>query len=296
MAGNTLLISPVLLLKDGLLNDAQLRESYLPQTDKVSYTSVEDIKEQLFDIAYNNFQTKAFTSLKKDFIKFCVTEASWLDDYALYMAIRNNRDSQPWYEWGDELRSRDTASLDIFKSSHLRAIDRIKWLQFIFYRQWEQLRAHCKMLNVKLFGDLPFYVSYDSADVWANQHLFALDNKGQITGVAGVPPDYFNADGQLWGMPVYNWAAMKVDGNKWWVNRLRKNAELYDLVRLDHFRAFVSYWLVPAGEETAKNGKWITGPGAEFFYTVKSALGNLPFVAEDLGEVDEAVFALRNEF
>ncbi len=296
MAGNTLLISPVLLLKEGLLSDADLKESYLTQTAAVNFARVQDVKQPLFDVAYNNFRLNNFSQLKKDFSLFCLEEAAWLNDFALYLAVKDNHDGQPWYHWNEDLKSRNTVAVNLFKNAHGNAIDKIKWLQFIFYRQWHQLREHCKTLGIKIFGDLPFYVSYDSADVWANQNLFALDTDGAMAGIAGVPPDYFNADGQLWGMPVYNWAVMKKDGYRWWITRLKKNIELFDLVRLDHFRAFASYWQVPAGQLTAKNGRWLPGPGADFFDAVEIALGRLPFVAEDLGDIDEKVFALRDKF
>lgn len=296
MAGNTLLISPVLLVKDGLFDEEDLTDKHLPQTDTVNFTEAEGVKQQIFATAYDNFQKDGLTLLKKAFFDFCTREAYWLNDFSLYLAIRDNHDGQPWYAWDEKLKTRDAAALSDFKERHQKSIDKIKWLQFIFFRQWHQLRDFCNTINIKLFGDLPFYVSYDSADVWANQQLFALDKAGAMAGIAGVPPDYFNADGQLWGMPVYNWAAMKQDGYSWWVNRLKKNIELFDLLRLDHFRAFAAYWEVPAGESTAKNGKWVQAPGSDFFNTIQKALGTLPFVAEDLGDIDEAVFKLRDEF
>ncbi|WCT10891.1 malto-oligosyltrehalose synthase [Mucilaginibacter jinjuensis] len=296
MAGNVLLISPVLLAKDELLDEAELDEFHLPQIDKVNYTKVEDLKHELFDRAYENFYRKEFKSLKQDFLFFCKNEASWLDDFALYSALRENHDGAPWHQWNKSYKTRHTPALARFAQRSSRAIDKIKWLQFIFFRQWQQLKDHCRVLNIRLFGDLPFYVSYDSADVWANQEIFALDKQGNITGIAGVPPDYFNADGQLWGMPVYRWDVLKKQGYQWWINRLRKNMELFDLLRLDHFRAFSAYWEVPAGETTAKNGKWVNGPGADFFNKARHALGNLPLVAEDLGDIDEPVFKLRDQF
>ncbi|NCD69902.1 malto-oligosyltrehalose synthase [Mucilaginibacter agri] len=296
MAGNVLLISPVLLAKDGLLDEDELHNFHLPQTDKVEYQNVEDLKHELFERAYENFYRNDFKVLKKEFADFSVKQSYWLDDFALYAALRENHDGQPWYQWNKSFKTRHTPALTRFAGRHTQAINKIKWLQFIFYRQWYQLKDYCHTLNIKLLGDLPFYVSYDSADVWANQQFFALDKQGGMAGIAGVPPDYFNADGQLWGMPVYRWKALKQDGFQWWINRLRKNMELFDLLRLDHFRAFSAYWEVPAGEKTARNGRWMQGPGPDFFKRMQQALGSLPFVAEDLGDVDAPVFELRDEF
>ena len=161
-------------------------------------------------------------------------------------------------------------------------LEKIKWVQFIFTKQWKRLRTYCNNRGIQLFGDMPFYISYDSVDVWGDQAIFALDEDGNMTGVAGVPPDSFSDDGQLWGMPVFKWDVLKERDYDWWIGRLRKNMELYDIVRLDHFRAFADYWEVPAGEKTARNGEWRTGPGADFFSFVEKELGSLPFVAEDL--------------
>jgi malto-oligosyltrehalose synthase/4-alpha-glucanotransferase len=297
MAGNILLVSPALLAKDGLLDEDDLGDFHLPQSEKVNYPKIEDLKYELFERAYDNFYRLDLKSLKHDFVAFCKAEAYWLDDFALYSALRENHDGQPWYKWSRSFKTRHTPALARFAQRHQRAIDKIKWLQFIFHRQWAQLKAHCRQLNIRLFGDLPFYVSYDSADVWANQEIFALDKHGNMAGIAGVPPDYFNADGQLWSMPVYRWDALKKQGYQWWIDRLRKNTELFDLLRLDHFRAFSAFWVVPQGDTTAKNGKWVQAPGIDFFNKVKHALGNqLPFVAEDLGDIDVSVFKLRDHF
>jgi 4-alpha-glucanotransferase len=179
---------------------------------------------------------------------------------------------------------------------HTGDLEKVKWLQFLFKKQWQALRDYCHGLGIQFFGDLPFYVSYDSVDVWANRELFSLDPAGEMQGVAGVPPDYFNEDGQLWGMPVFNWEVLKEQNYRWWVQRIRKNMELYDLLRLDHFRAFADFWEVPAGEETARRGEWKLGPGADFFTMLQKELGQLPFVAEDLGDINDAVYSLRDDF
>jgi 4-alpha-glucanotransferase len=192
------------------------------------------------------------------------------------------------------MRSPD--ALNQFTSDNVEILDKIKWLQFIFFKQWNELKAYCNKLNIKLFGDLPFYVSNDSSDVWSNKEIFCLDPDGKMTNVAGVPPDYFNDNGQLWGMPLFRWDVLKEQNYDWWLKRIRKNLQLYDLLRLDHFRAFSTYWDVPAAEATARNGEWKPGPGSDFFRVLKQELGELPFVAEDLGDVDQAVYDLRDEF
>ncbi|MCJ8210941.1 malto-oligosyltrehalose synthase [Mucilaginibacter sp. RS28] len=296
MAGNTLLISPVLLAKDGLIGEEELENFHLQQTDSIDFENVEDLKQQLFDKVYQKFTSGNFKQLQQRFKAFCEKEAYWLNDFALYSVVKNYHEGDAWYEWPKSFKSRNEATLNRFAERNAEEINKIKWLQFIFFRQWQQLKDYCRVLNIQLFGDLPFYISYDSVDVWANQHLFAVDKNGKMTGVAGVPSDYFNENGQLWGMPVYNWQAMKREDYCWWINRLKKNMELFDLVRLDHFRAFSAYWEVPAGEETAKNGKWVKGPGSDFFTNIKEALGNVRFVAEDLGDIDQPVWDLRDEF
>ncbi|MVN93099.1 malto-oligosyltrehalose synthase [Mucilaginibacter aquatilis] len=296
MAGNNLLISPQLLVEAGLLTSKDIEKFTLPVNAKVDYNEASNIKSQLLAAAYRNYTEGNFNKLEKQYERFCKKEAYWLDDFALFIALKQNFNNEPWYEWPAEHRQRKATAIKRFSSLQEATINEIKWQQFIFDRQWHDLKSYCSQLNVTLFGDIPFYVSHDSVDVWANIDGFNLDADGRMAGVAGVPPDYFNADGQLWGMPVYRWDVMKARGYDWWIKRLKKNMELFDLIRLDHFRAFSAYWEVPAGDDTAKNGKWKTGPGNDFFNAVKDALGKLPFVAEDLGEIDEPVFKLRDEF
>jgi 4-alpha-glucanotransferase len=186
--------------------------------------------------------------------------------------------------------------LEQLAKKHAAELEKIKWLQFIFDKQYKELKAYCNERNILLVGDLPIYVSYDSVDVWAHRSIFNVDEMGNLLGVAGVPPDAFSDDGQLWGMPVYRWDVLKEQNYDWWVERFQRNKELFDLIRLDHFRAFADYWEVPAGETTARNGQWKPGPGADFFQSMENQLGDLPFVAEDLGDINEAVFQLRDQF
>jgi 4-alpha-glucanotransferase len=295
-AGNEWYISPELLVTDGLLTQQNIDSHALPELDKTDYETAGKIKQELFDIAWTNFKTGKATQLKKPFAAYCKAEAYWLDDYALYAQLRQYHYNQPWHTWPDEYKLRDMDALKAFAKLHADGINKTKWLQFIFARQWEQLKVYCHKLGVHLFGDLPFYVSYDSADVWANRELFSLDESGAMLHVAGVPPDYFNADGQLWGMPVFCWDKLQAQNFDWWIKRVKKNLQYFDLLRLDHFRAFASYWAVPAHETTAINGQWETAPGQAFFEALKKELGSLPLVAEDLGDIDDTVYQLRDEF
>lgn len=296
MAGNTLLISPELLADEGLIEESALKKYYIKEKSVVDFAAAEKIKRKLFNKAYQTFIQNTQSSLTNEYQNFCTENADWLNNFALYVALKQHNDGKPWYEWADDFKLRDTEALEQFAGSNAESLDKIKWLQFIFLKQWTELKDYCNKLNIQLFGDLPFYVSNDSSDVWANKEIFCLDAEGKMTGVAGVPPDYFNDNGQLWGMPVFRWDVLKEQNYDWWVKRIKKNMQLYHLLRLDHFRAFSSYWDVPAGEETAKNGEWKPGPGSDFFNVIRKELGDLPFIAEDLGDVDQAVYDLRDEF
>jgi malto-oligosyltrehalose synthase/4-alpha-glucanotransferase len=293
-AGNPLLISPETLAKEKLLDSRELEQYRLPVQSKADYKKAEEIKNTLFNKAYQNFLSGSFSQLYNDFEQFCSKEKNWLDEFALYFVLKKKNGGKPWYEWQKDLRQRSTDALQSFASEHAEEIAKTKWLQFIFFRQWKELKGYCNNMNIQLIGDMPFYVSYDSADVWANREIFALDEEGNRTGMAGVPPDAFSSDGQLWGMPVFKWDVLKERNYDWWVERLRTSIELFDIVRLDHFRAFDEYWEVPAGETTAKQGQWKPCPGKDLFDTVQKELGKLPFIAEDLGEITDSVYQLRD--
>lgn len=295
MAGNPLLISPELLVADGLLQADNLKTEKLPLKPGVEYEEAEQAKRRLFDKAFHKFRNGSFRTLKRAFDRFRSTEAWWLNDMALYTALREYSDGRPWYEWDEPYKNRRPEDLEDFSRDHHLEITKIQWLQFIFLRQWKQLRKYANVRGIQLFGDMPFYVSYDSVDVWARRELFCLDADGDMTGIAGVPPDYFSEDGQLWGMPTFNWKKLEEEDYEWWALRLKKNLELFDLLRIDHFRAFEEYWQVPAGETTARNGVWLPGPREKFFEVMERKLGKLPFVAEDLGDRMEAVYALRDK-
>ncbi|HVS93800.1 MAG TPA: malto-oligosyltrehalose synthase [Mucilaginibacter sp.] len=290
MAGNALLISPELLVKEGLLTKDDLKK-YAVTSEQVDFKQATAIKKSLFDQAYSFFTN---TADRTQFERFKQDEAWWLDDFALYQYLKDRFNDKPWHQWPKQYKFREPGALrDIISEP---GIEQIKWLQFVFADQWSALKAYCNKKDIALLGDMPFYISYDSVDVWANPQLFKIDKNGKIKGLAGVPPDYFSKTGQLWGMPVYNWDRLKQNGYDWWFNRIRRNLQFFDLIRLDHFRAFSEYWEVPGGSKTAVGGSWKPGPGKDFFEKLKGELGDLPFVAEDLGQIDEKVYELRDAF
>ena len=295
MAGNPLLISPELLIKDGLLSKKDIAKYKVEESDKVDYEAVEKTKHALLDKAYTNYVNNP-SNLEKEFKAFGKKESYWLNDFALYTVLKNEHAGKQWSDWEEPYKQHDAKALKKFEAAQKTAIDKIKWQQFIFLKQWQQLKRYCNNLNIQMFGDMPIYVAYDSADVWANRDIFSIDKTGKQQFVAGTPPDDFNENGQLWGMPIFKWAVLKEQNYNWWLNRLRKNLQLFDLLRLDHFRAFAAYWQIKAGAKTAKEGKWINAPGHEFFSIIKKELGKMPFVAEDLGHIDEPVYKLRDDF
>jgi malto-oligosyltrehalose synthase/4-alpha-glucanotransferase len=296
LAGNTLLISPDELANDGFLTEQEIAECRRPGKTRINYARAAAIKRFLLDIAYRRFNQNASGQLKYAYEKFKIKEQSWLQDFALYEAVKAYHGGIPWNEWAGAFKCREPETLRIFRDEHHQELDKSMWMQFIFSRQWQALKAFGHQNGILFFGDLPFYISYDSVDVWTYPNLFKLDDHKAMAGVAGVPPDYFNAAGQLWNMPVYSWTGHKTTGYAWWLTRIKKNMEFYDLIRLDHFRAFYDFWEVPPGEKNAIRGSWRQGPGAAIFRVFKKELGDLPFVAEDLGDISEGVYELRNRF
>ncbi len=293
-AGNPLLISPDLLVRDGLASPADLRDVRFP-ADRVDYENVTKFKDWLLARAWQAFRGGAAGKLASEFERFRQEERSWLDDYALYAAIKDAQGGKGWHEWPAELVRREPAALERARRELADAIGQHQFRQLLFFRQWRALRDYAHRNGVKLFGDAPIFVSPDSADVWANPKQFLLDADRKPRVVAGVPPDYFSATGQLWGNPLYDWAAMRADGYAWWVARIKANLHQVDLVRLDHFRGFEAAWHVPAGSETAQTGQWVKGPGEDLFRVLRRELGGLPLVAEDLGLISKEVHALRDD-
>jgi 4-alpha-glucanotransferase len=294
-AGNPVLVSPLGLRDDGLVDEGDFAGSF-PSGPKVDYDKVIPFKNKLLAKAWENFQKGRGKHLTGGFDEFRKREAVWLDDYALFMAIKDARGGAGWLEWPKELRLREPKALETAKRESEASVGLHAFRQFLFYRQWGWLRDYAQKRNIRIIGDLPIFVSGDSSDVWANPQFFKLNAERQPTVVAGVPPDYFNADGQLWGNPLYDWDAMAKSGYAWWIARLKASFELVDVVRLDHFRGFESYWEVPANSPTAKTGKWVKAPGADFLKKVGETFRGLPIIAEDLGLITPEVDALRKQF
>ncbi|MFO7869319.1 MAG: malto-oligosyltrehalose synthase [Bacteroidales bacterium] len=295
MAGNILLISPEKLVEHGLLPADEIKNTHIGNEGKACFTEAHELKNRILSITWNRFQRHECPDHTQSFNDFCTRESYWLDDYSMYVVLKDLHKGLPWHKWSPEYKKRKKNALDALRNDYADSLSKVKWFQYIFSMQWQELRNYCKQHDIELFGDMPIYMSQDSVDVWTHPHIFNIDKEGAPRTVAGVPPDYFNEDGQLWGMPVFNWEALKKTGYAWWKNRIRKNLELFDLIRLDHFRAFSAYWSVPAHHTTAKNGTWMPGPGMDLFDALKKEFGTLPFVAEDLGDIDEQVHALRHK-
>lgn len=294
-ACNPLLISPDGLIEDGLLEPAECQHSGLPD-DRVDYNAVIPYKQRLLDHAWARFRGGEFASLNTALSAFCKAQSRWLDDFALFMVLKERFNRVSYVDWPTQFLMRDPAALDAVRQEAADSILRVKWEQFLAFRQLSRLRQHAARRGVRLFGDLPIFVSADSSDVWSHPSLFLLDEYRRPLFVAGVPPDYFSETGQLWGNPVYDWAEHKRTGYAWWIDRLRSLLGHHDVVRLDHFRGFCAAWHVPAGSPTAETGEWVPGPGADFFTELRQQLGGLPFVAEDLGTITDDVRQLLADF
>lgn len=296
-AGQPLIISPEKLMDWELLTKDDLAE--IPEWDinRVDYGALIPYKTRLLKKAYTHFQHTPIILLLDEFRAFCKKNEDWLTDYALFMALKDAHDGKAWTEWEPEYKSLTASSRAAALKDLKDAIDYYRFVQYIFFKQWEEFKAYAHANGIQIIGDIPIFVSPDSADVWANQELFLLDDEGYPTVVAGVPPDYFSATGQLWGNPLYNWDAHKKSHYQWWIRRIRHQLNLTDLLRIDHFRGFEAYWAIPYGEETAINGQWKKGPETDFFdHVLKAFDGPLPIIAEDLGVITPAVEALRDNY
>ena len=295
-AGNPYLVSPALLRDEGLLTRADLADRPDFPLDKVLFGDVIQWKLTLLDRAFARFQANPSQALQSEFNQFLDSEAHWLNDFALFMALKEANGGGSWKDWPDALRQRESAALQAFEAENAASVDKQKFRQFLFFRQWQALHQYARQKGITVIGDVPIFVSYDSADAWSHPELFFFDKKGLPTVVAGVPPDYFSATGQLWGNPLYNWPVHLESGYAWWLQRMQAALKLYDFIRLDHFRGFAGYWEVQYGKPTAEFGRWVKGPGAQFFTALKNSLGNLPIIAEDLGEITPDVIELREQF
>jgi len=327
-AGNHLLICPETLVDWGLLNQEDINLNYIFPNNIVDYPMVMEFKNRMFRLAFANFATGADQNLTKKYNEFVRHNSFWLTDYSLFVAIKahfikerqNNPESREynlyaknnkkllsknqiddyfygavWQSWPTDIATGEIAAIMHWQKLLADEIEYQNFLQFIFFAQFAELKRYAAKNSIKLIGDIPIFVAYDSADCWGNKDLFMLDSAGTPYSVAGVPPDYFSEDGQLWGNPLYNWENLKKNGYTWWISRISKSLECCDILRIDHFRGFESFWAVPYGEKTAKKGKWMPGPGKDFFDAIKKRLGNLPIIAEDLGIITPAVEKLRDE-
>ncbi|WOO39425.1 4-alpha-glucanotransferase [Rubellicoccus peritrichatus] len=296
-AGNPLLISLDLLVKDELLDPEALEIiPRLPQGE-VLYEKVIQPKQALLQKAAQRFLYEVPVTRLKDYVSFCEKESWWLDDFALYVAIKERQKLRPWSDWPEEYRDRDPEALDNARERLFDAIEEQKALQYFFYEQWATVRTAANERGIRIIGDMPIFIAHDSAGVWSHPELFKLDDQGQPTVIAGVPPDYFSKTGQRWGNPLYRWDLMAKDGYAWWKKRVAKTLEQVDIVRVDHFRGFAAYWEIPGDEPTAIHGKWVDGPGKAFFDEIVKEFGKtLPILAEDLGNITEDVIALRDGF
>ncbi len=294
-AGNPMLISPEELKKEGYLNEADLSDLPEFEPHNIEFGKVIEFKTALLKKAFSNSVATGIVD-KDNYDKFCYENAEWLDDYALFMAGKEYHEGVLWTEWTASLAFREKDKLDMWRSKLEELISYQKFIQFQFYKQWNALRKYANENGISIIGDMPIFIAYDSADLWANKEQFTVDNKGKLETVAGVPPDYFSPTGQLWGNPLYRWDEMKKDNFAWWKKRFKKLMELVDIIRIDHFRGFEAFWEIPGDAPNAVKGKWVKAPGDELFTEIKNTFGDLPILAEDLGVITDEVRELRDKF
>ncbi|WP_445174935.1 4-alpha-glucanotransferase [Microcoleus sp.] len=297
MAGNPLLINPELLRDKQLLADEDFAN--LPEfpLDYVDFERAIALKVPLLKKACENFKDKASAVQQKEFSAFCESKENWLEDYALFMALKDNFGGVSWNNWEPEIARREPESLEKWRQQLNTEIYYYKYVQFEFFRQWTELKRYANLRDIKIIGDIPIYVAHDSADVWSHREIFCLDEaSGEPALMAGVPPDYFSSTGQLWGNPVYNWEKLQANNFEWWVERFEAIFAYVDVTRIDHFRGFDAYWAVKRGQETAMYGEWIKAPGTALLDIINQKFGNLPIIAEDLGVITPEVEALRDRY
>ncbi len=295
-AGNPLLISLDTLLKDDLLHPDDLSDHPCFPEEQVDYGQVIPWKAGVLDRSFIRYQHTQSTQLADEMAEFKDKQSGWLDDFALFMALKEAHGGAAWPTWEKPLRERHPEALADARKRYEPAIQRQVYRQFLFFRQWSKLRAHAHEKNIQIIGDIPIFVAHDSADVWANPHLFYLEKDGARTYIAGVPPDYFSPTGQLWGNPLYRWEVHTASGYAWWLERIRATLDMVDIIRIDHFRGFAGYWEVRGDAKTAEKGRWVAAPGMDFFRSVREALGDLPIIAEDLGVITPDVVELRETY
>jgi 4-alpha-glucanotransferase len=295
-AGNPLLVSPEKLVEQELLSAEEIEKVPDFPASKVDFGPVITYKYSLLEKAFENFKRTTDTGLRADFLGFSQQSADWLEDWALYRALKDANDGASWNHWGKALVEREPQALASARDDLHDRIEAHKFFQYLFFKQWTELKDYCSANRIKVIGDIPIFVAFDSADVWTNPELFKLDQTGNPLVVAGVPPDYFSATGQLWGNPIFDWDYLLETGFQWWIDRLRATLKVVDLVRIDHFRGFAACWEIPFGDATAERGRWVAVPGREMFTALKEAFPELPIIAEDLGVITPDVEALRDDF
>ena len=292
-AGNPMLISLEKLVEEGLLSQEDLSVDIEFDQDIVEYGKVIKFKMPLLRKAFNKFSS---IGEKDDFRDFCEQQAEWLDDYALFRAVKSTFNERPWNEWDEDIKLREEQAVVKYKEELAEEIEFRSFIQYLFFKQWAEIKEYANQKDIKIVGDIPIFVAMDSADAWANPEVFYFDEDMKPTKVAGVPPDYFSETGQLWGNPLYNWDKLRETNYQWWIKRIEALLEVADIVRIDHFRGFAAYWAVPYGEKTAINGEWEKAPGIELFKAIKDELGELPIIVEDLGLITEDVKKLKDTF
>ncbi len=295
-AGNPYLISLTMLLDAGLLTAADLNDRPAFPLEKVDYGPVIEWKTRILDKAFTRFKKKPRKKMAESFNFFRQTQKDWLEDFSLFMAIKESLGGIAWDGWPAPLRKREPSALKSFSMEHGSNIDRHAFFQYLFHQQWTDLKQYANGKGIRILGDMPLYIAYDSADCWSHPELFTVNQSGHVTAVAGVPPDYFSPTGQLWGNPLYRWSTHAKQGYAWWIARVRSALNLFDILRLDHFRGFAAYWEVKAGAGTAEIGRWVKGPGVKLFKALEKAIQPLPVIAEDLGVITLDVTALRDAF
>jgi len=294
-AGNTLLINPDRLLADDLVKQEDLDNYTTFPTDRIDFDHVNRAKKSLLAIAFDYFRQSGNRPMRASFEQFCLANADWLDDYAWFCVLKELHLGKLWSKWEQNLAHHDGELLKQSQHVYADQLERQKFFQFLFFRQWSQLKSYANQRGIRIIGDIPIFVAEDSADVWTNPDQFKLDKEGKPLVVAGVPPDYFSETGQLWGNPIYDWERMNVDGFSWWIKRVKSALQMFDVVRIDHFRGFTASWEIPAGDKTAERGQWVEVPGRQLFSAIGAALGELPIIAEDLGVITPDVEKLRDD-
>ena len=293
-AGNPYLIDFDLLIEQNLLTEEDLKDvNFGGNEEYIDYGAIYNQKYPLLRKAYENFKANGNKELKEKLETFKTENSSWLDDYSLYISLKNHFNGLPWNEWEDDIRTRKEAAINKYKAELANEIEYHNFIQFLFFTQWNNVKKYANDNGIKIIGDIPIFVAVDSSDAWANPEIFLFDPELKPVKVAGVPPDYFSATGQLWGNPLYDWDKLKELNYKWWVDRVKANLSTCDIIRIDHFRGFDEYWAVPYGDKTAENGTWCPGPRTDLFNTIKNELGELPIIAEDLGTMTQGVIDLR---